>query len=135
MSREQAMRDRKREAFEAALSKGNVIVQLDSTAVGVMIPSHLRAQPTTVLEYGHNLPVPIPELTADDFRLRALLSFDRVQHFTIVPWDAVFAIVATDGLTSLWLGSAPKAWLDQVGRAPAPKRSRSLLTVIKGGKA
>lgn len=128
-------RENKRAAFEAALSKGNVIVQLDSNAVGVTIPDHLRAQSTTVLEYGHNLPVPIPDLSADDIGLCASLSFNRTLHFTTVPWDAVFAIVAADGLTSLWLGSAPKAWLDRLGREPAPSRPRSLLTVIKGGKA
>ena len=48
-----------------------------------------------MLQYGHDLPIPIPDLEVDDYGVRATLSFSRTAHLTVVPWSAVY-VVACD---------------------------------------
>jgi hypothetical protein len=60
-----------------------------------------------VLQYGHDLPIPIPDLEVDDFGVRATLSFSRMAHLTMVPWSAVYAVACVDGRGVLYPEDVP----------------------------
>ena len=84
-----------------------VYVQLDPRRQGVNLPEFLRQEPRLVLQYGYNMPVPIPDLVIDDEGIKATLSFRRVSHATLIPWSAVFAITDGDHRGFLWDADLP----------------------------
>lgn len=81
------------------LAQGSTRFEVDSTMAGVVLPQHLYAQPTVVLELGWKLPVPIVDLALDSDGVRGTLSFGGNPWFCAVPWAAVRAITANDGKT------------------------------------
>lgn len=74
----------------------SVLVHFDPRMDGVMIPPHFRHQPHLVLQYGHQLAVPIPDLDVGEKGITATLSFQRRPVYTFVPWSAVFMMVSSD---------------------------------------
>ncbi len=112
------MAEKKRQVFLDLLATGNtVLVMLDATYTGVVVPSAYAAIPQLGLHYGLNTPVPIPDLEARDDGIAATLSFSRVPCATFVPWEAVNAIVAPAGVGEV------------AEEAPKPKRGRHLRSV------
>jgi hypothetical protein len=61
------------------------------------VPEAFRRQPQLILQYGLDMPVPIPDLDVTDEGVTATLSFSRSPHKTHVPWSAVFLVGLTDG--------------------------------------
>src|SRR5256885_8262358 len=90
-------RPSKHEAFLALLHEGWTSLHLDARRPGVIVPSHLKGEAHLVLQYGHDLPIPIPDLTIDELGVSATLSFARTPHFTAVPWSAVYVVASDDG--------------------------------------
>jgi hypothetical protein len=73
----------------------------------VIVPAHLRGEAHLVLQYGHDLLIPIPDLEVDDYGVRATLSFQRTPHLTVVPWSAVYVIACEDGRAMLYHEDVP----------------------------
>ena len=86
----------KPEAFLALLKEGWTSLHLDARRAGVLVPPGLKAEAHLVLQYGHDLPIPIPDLEVGEDGVRATLSFSRTPHRTLVPWSAVYAITCND---------------------------------------
>ncbi len=110
-------RPTKQEVMNMLLSKDpSVFMHFDPRCEGVLLPPHLRRQPRVVLQYGLNMPVPIPDLEVSAEGLGATLSFQRTPTWTFVPWSAVFAIVNDEGQGMLWETDVPR----EVREEPAP---------------
>jgi len=99
----------------------SVFVHFDPRCDGVVLPPHLRKQPRVVLQYGLNMPVPIPDLEVGEDGLGATLSFARTPTWTFVPWTAVFAIVNEEGQGMLWETEVPREVREEPGKAEPGK--------------
>jgi stringent starvation protein B len=100
-------RPSKRHAFLALLREGWTSVHLDARRPGVVVPPNLKREAHLVLQYGHDLPIPIPDLEVDDYGVRATLSFSRTAHLTVVPWSAVYVVACDDGRGVLYTEDVP----------------------------
>src|SRR5262252_10099990 len=100
-------RPSKQQAFLALLREGWTSLHLDARRPGVIVPQPLRGEPHLVLQYGHDLPIPIPDLEVDDYGVRATLSFSRAAHRTVVPWSAVYVVACDDGRGVLYSEDVP----------------------------
>jgi stringent starvation protein B len=106
----------KKDVARALLLKGSVFVHLDPRRDGVVVPAEYRRQPQLVLQVGLDLPVPIPDLRVDRTGVRGTLSFQRSPFTCTVPWEAVFAVVGSDGRGMVWPTSMPKEIAVEVER-------------------
>jgi stringent starvation protein B len=100
-------RPSKQQAFLALLREGWTSLHLDARRPGVVVPEPLHGEPHLVLQYGHDLPIPIPDLEVDDYGVRATLSFSRTAHRTVVPWSAVYVVACDDGRGVLYSEDVP----------------------------
>ena len=119
-------RPSKHEAFLALLREGWTSLHLDARRAGVVVPVHLRGEGHLVLQYGNDLPIPIPDLQVDDFGVTATLSFARAPHQTVVPWSAVYVVASDDGRGVLYHEDVPPD-VSVIARADAespPPRSQ-----------
>jgi stringent starvation protein B len=110
-------RPTKRQAFQALLREGWTSIHLDARRPGVVVPPNLKGEAHLVLQYGHDLPIPIPDLEVDEYGVRATLSFSRAAHRTVVPWDAVYVVACDDGRGVLYAEDVPKDVAVIAGRA------------------
>jgi stringent starvation protein B len=84
-----------------------------------------------ILEYGWNMPIPIPDLLPNAHGIFATLSFSGTKFQTFVPWSAVFAIADKDsGKGIVWPSEMPPSLLNQ-DAAPAPAARPSHLRLVK----
>ena len=67
----------------------------------------LKGEPHLVLQYGHDLPIPIPDLQVDEHGVSATLSFARTPSPTVIPWSAVYVVTAMDGRGVLYQEDIP----------------------------
>jgi hypothetical protein len=101
----------KRETAEALLRRGTaatVKVHFDARHTGVVVPPHLASDPRLVLQIGHHMARPIPDLALDDTGISATLSFDSTPFACRVPWSAVFALVGDDNKGQLYWADIPR---------------------------
>ena len=70
-------RPSKQQAFLALLREGWTSLHIDARRPGVIVPTSFRREAHLVLQYGHDLPIPIPDLEVDEYGVRATLSFSR----------------------------------------------------------
>jgi stringent starvation protein B len=89
-------RPSKQEAFLALLREGWTSLHLDARRPGVIVPAHLHGEAHLVLQYGHDLPIPILDFEVDEYGVRATLSFSKTPHLTVVPWSAVYVVACVD---------------------------------------
>jgi hypothetical protein len=89
------------------------------------VPAHLRGEAHLVLQYGHDLPISIPDLEIDDYGVRATLSFARTPQLTVVPWSAVYVVACDDGRGVLYQEDVPEDVSIVAARAPGPSASAS----------
>ena len=82
-------------------------MHLDARRAGVVVPPSLKSEAHLVLQYGHDLPIPIPDLEIDDYGVRATLSFSRTACQTVVPWSAVYVLASDDGRGVLYAEDVP----------------------------
>jgi hypothetical protein len=101
-------RPSKHEVFQALLREGWTSLHLDARRAGVIVPPHLRAEPHLVLQYGHDLPIPIPDLEVDEDGVRATLSFSKNPQRTVIPWSAVYVVTCDDGRGVLYHEDVPE---------------------------
>lgn len=60
-----------------------------------------------MLQYGNDLPIPIPDLQVDEYGVTATLSFSRSPQYTVVPWSAVYVVASDDGRGVLYHEDVP----------------------------
>jgi stringent starvation protein B len=101
-------RPSKRDAFFAFFGEGSVFVYLDARRSGVKVPPEFAENRQLLLQYGDNMPIPIPDLVVNDEGITATLSFSRMPHRTFVPWSAVYMIERTDGHRILYYKDVPE---------------------------
>jgi len=114
-------RPSKQDAFLALLREGWTSLHLDARRPGVIVPTHLRGEAHLVLQYGHDLPISIPDLEIDDYGVRATLSFQRTPHLTVVPWSAVYVVACDDGRGVLYQEDVPEDVSIIAARPPADR--------------
>jgi stringent starvation protein B len=122
-------RPSKQDAFLALLREGWTSLHLDARRPGVIVPAHLRGEAHLVLQYGHDLPISIPDLEIDDYGVRATLSFQRTPHLTVVPWSAIYVVACDDGRGVLYQEDVPDDVSIIAARPPsdrAPERDADL---------
>src|SRR3954453_20887703 len=90
-------RPSKQDAFLALLREGWTSLHLDARRPGVIVPAHLRGEAHLVLQYGHDLPISIPDLEIDDYGLRAPRSSAGAPQLTVVRWSAVYLVACNHG--------------------------------------
>ncbi len=112
-------RPSKQQAFFALLKEGWTSLHLDARRAGVVVPESFRNEAHLILQYGHDLPIPIPDLEIDEGGVRATLSFSRTAHLTFVPWSAVYAVTGDDGRGVLFAEDVPSDV--SVVAAPVPE--------------
>lgn len=79
-----------REAFEAALARFHSVFVLVGEHSALVIPeAYSPSKRRLVLEYGIDLPKPIPDLEVTEKGIKATLSFACNPEATFVPWEAV----------------------------------------------
>jgi len=83
--------------FDDLLRRGWVTIHLDSRRPGVTLPARFMGEPDFRLQYGRDMPRPIPDLATSDEGVTATLSFDGQPQPTHVPWRAVFLITDRQG--------------------------------------
>lgn len=101
-------RPSKRDAFLAFFGEGWVSIHLDARREGVEVPSEFADNRHLVLQYGQNMPIPIPDLSVNDKGVSATLSFSRTPYRTFVPWSAVYIVACTDGRGILYYEDVPE---------------------------
>jgi stringent starvation protein B len=106
----------KRDVFRALIQRGSVFVHVDPRKAGVYLPDRLRLQAQVVLQWGLDMPVPIPDMKADDDGISGTLSFKGVPFLCNIPWDAVFAVVGEDAKGMVWPEVMPAEIKTQVER-------------------
>ena len=99
-------RPSKQDAFLALLAEG-CLLHLDARRDGVVVPDHLKGEAHLVLQYGNDLPIPIPDLQIDENGVSATLSFARTPWPTVVPWSAVYVVTSPDGRGVLYQEDVP----------------------------
>ena len=97
----------KQEAFLALLAEGWTSLHLDARRDGVIVPAHLKSESHLVLQYGHDLPIPIVDLEVNEHGVSATLSFARSPSITVVPWSAVYVVTSADGRGVLYHEDIP----------------------------
>lgn len=120
-------RPSKRDAFVAFLREGWVSLHLDARRPGVVVPPDFSKEPHLVLQYGRNMPIPIPDLEITDDGVSATLSFARTPHRTQVPWSAVYVVACTDGHGVLYYEDVPQ----EVALMPPPTESATTRTLAR----
>jgi stringent starvation protein B len=118
-------RPSKQEAFLALLREGWTSLHLDARRPGVIVPAHLRGEAHLVLQYGHDLPISIPDLEVDDYGVRATLSFSRTPQLTVVPWSAVYVVACDDGRGVLYQEDVPEDVSIVAARPPSDRAPTS----------
>lgn len=133
------MKPEKKHVALALLNSGTVFVHLDPRKPEVCVPLRLRLQAQVVLQFGFDMPTPIPDMVVGETGISGTLSFKGVPFKVDVPWSAVFALVGEDARGLVWDEEMPKEIAAQVAAektklAHAPLKTQGL-TAIDGGKS
>ncbi len=92
----------KKDIALSILERSSVFVHLDPRKEGVVVPPEFKKQPKMVLQVGHKMTVPIPDLSFDDLGMSCTLSFNKKPFLCAVPWSSVFALVGEDKRGAIW---------------------------------
>jgi hypothetical protein len=101
----------KRLVFESLLATDWVNVRVDARKGGVLLPDRLMAESDVSLEYGRDMPRPIPDLLLTTEGIRATLSFDSRPFLSFIPWTAVFYLGRRGGGGYWYRDAAPAEYL------------------------
>jgi hypothetical protein len=125
------------------LEKSTVFLHLDPRHPGVEVPMHFQHQSHLLLQIGHHLPIPIPDLEISETGVQATLTFQQVPHRCEIPWEAVFAIHDEHGNQLAWPQNMPPEFqihhrvviTGPPAAAPPGPSLRDRFKAIEGGKA
>lgn len=122
-----------KEAVFRAAAERWVFVHLDGRQSDVVLPPKLKDQWYVVLQISTSIPTMTRGLVIDADGVRCTLSFDRRPFHCVIPWEAVFGMVSSDGGIVTYAESMPTEF-DGVRAAaqsqPAP-RAKPALRLIK----
>ncbi|MFK7987633.1 MAG: hypothetical protein AB8I08_16555, partial [Sandaracinaceae bacterium] len=119
----------------ALLVRGSMFVYLDPRREEVSVPPWFRKQAQLVLQFGLQLPVPIPDMRVDEEGVFGTLSFNRQPFVCEIPWSGVFALVGDDGMGMVWEEDLPEEIAAEVEAGFRPPKKRPSLRAIEGGRA
>jgi hypothetical protein len=114
------------DAYGDPLEKASAYIQLVPSIKSV-IPGRLRSQPFVVFQVGHDMAVPIPDLTLDDVGLKATLSFGGRPFHCTVPWEDIVGLSCPERRIS-------HNWTALSRPEGGKVRSRGHLRLIQGGR-
>ncbi|HET6610828.1 MAG TPA: ClpXP protease specificity-enhancing factor SspB [Kofleriaceae bacterium] len=103
----------KRQLVESLLGDGPILVHIDSRLGGVRVPASLAGDSRLVLRFGYGLTPAIVDLSVDDDAISGTLTFGGVPDRCVVPWNAVYAVVAESTQRGM-------VWPDDVPATVAP---------------
>lgn len=130
LTKEQLASKPKRQVFDLFMLHGQTKIWLDPRMPDVQLPDYLKEREVIVLEFGHEMAKPIPDLVVSSFAVEATLSFNNEPYTCIVPWDSVLAITNTDGVGVFYGQKESEESIDDTVK----KEMFNKLTVLKGGK-
>ena len=97
----------------------SLFAHVDGTHPGVRVPFTLKRKEHVVLQFGKTLPVPIPDLLADEVGLNGTLSFRGVRFSCHIPWEALYGISDGNLNSRYWPEDMPKSVLKMFHEASA----------------
>lgn len=128
----------KKDVASALLSRGSAFVYLDPRKGGVVVPRRLKSRHSILLEFGHEMAEPIPDLDVSAFGISGTLRFKGEPFACFVPWRAVFALADADDIGFRWPADFPPEMRHTLEPAAVPEPlvmdTRPVLTLIKGGR-
>lgn len=98
----------KKDVLLELLEKSNVLMHIDARREDVIVPRNLKTNPQLVLQLGLNLAIPIRDLDVGDEGVTCTLSFNRTPFSCVLPYPAIFAMVAEDGRAMVWPEDVPE---------------------------
>jgi stringent starvation protein B len=137
----------KYQVISELLHFGSIYVHLDPRKPGVKVPPWLAKQPKIILQFGYDLPVPIPDLSPSEDWLVGTLRFGGLPFECRIPMTAVFAVVDFESRGGVWPDDMPADYDQSPGahsvssestvtKLPSqPTAGRSHLRLIPGGKS
>ncbi len=114
--------------MQKLLESAWVSVFLDPRINGVDLPEYLKQETHIVLQYGHQMPIPIRDLLVNEAGIFATLTFHQAPFETFVPWDAVFAITDGDERMQVWPRDIPpdlELLLHPTSSQPKPEKVKA----------
>jgi hypothetical protein len=66
-----------------------------------------------VLNFGFDMPIPIPDMKIDELGISGTLRFKGEPHWCAIPWPCVFAVIGEDARGYVW--NTPEHLQGQVG--------------------
>jgi hypothetical protein len=103
------MNNHKRSVFEASISTAKKVQVCVLPGGDLEMPPQAfldekgESRGFVILEYGLDMPVPIPDLEMEHEGVRATLSFDYGEHKTFVPWQNIGMVrIVESGFTAVW---------------------------------
>jgi stringent starvation protein B len=115
----------KKDQLLKLLDRGSVFVHLDPRREGVTVPPWFCHKPQLVLQLGRNFAIPIPDLEIDEYGVSCTLSFNRTPFHCMLPWDAIYALVAENGEVTMWSNELPSEFTPEPTTRRAAPTSRS----------
>ena len=130
------MQPNKKDILLDILERSTAYLQIDGRAAGVVLPEHLRANPSVILQVGYQMAIPIVDLKLDDEGWRGTLSFARSPFHCQVPWSAVYGVADDEGQALIFREDVPAdlggfvtaAELEGTGLAPVPAEGEKVLS-------
>lgn len=117
--------EKKQEIILKLLQFGTVMVFLDSSVRGVLVPDHLKNDVQLKLNFDYSYELEDMRILPD--RLEATLSFNQSNFFCVIPMDAVyFMLCPALQYGVLYDGSVPKEMLDFFHQHSTYHQNRSL---------
>jgi hypothetical protein len=109
------------------------LIVVDPSCHGVVMPQHLldSRQPVGI-NIGHQMAVPIPDLSLDDEAVQGTLSFSRSPFHCTFPWDAIVQISVEDEHL-VWVVPQPEQGDDEddeLPKDPTPPKGRPQLRLV-----
>ena len=98
------LKETKRQAFERLMQGEHVLVHLDSSQEGVVVPPHLKGNLGLTLKFSSFFQGAI---ALDDHEIKANLVFSGNYFECIVPWDAIWGMTSENRECFLWAEGFP----------------------------
>jgi stringent starvation protein B len=124
----------KKDVALALLEQSTVFVHLDPRSEEVRVPAHFKKQPQLVLQVGHGMAPPIPDLDIGDDGISCTLSFSKTPHFCWIPWGAVFALVGDNARGMVWPDDVPREVSAQAAQQQRSEPKPALRAVPSKGQ-
>jgi hypothetical protein len=103
------------------LRKGTMQVQLKTQ--NSQVPEWLKTKDTINLDFGYDLPIPIPDMEVDDAGIRGTLAFGSERCYVSVPWTSVYCLVGTaDSRGMIWEEDRPRPTVKPKAARPSHLR-------------